>query len=242
MTNSYIEPCNEECAFCFLNYTDELGKNPMFHGVEKKSLGTIIKRIHHTVKRLEPGEVLAVEGDTLNQLMIIIEGSVVGQMMDYSGNMLHIETLKAPQTIATAFLFGNTGKLPVTISASEPTKIFCIPKEDLVGLFSQQKQVMKNFLGLISDRAQFLSERIKLLSIPGLKGKLAFYLLKQSQKLGQSTFTLPHTQQELANQFGTTRPSVGRIIRQLHEENIILAERKQVRILDKPALVRILNA
>ena len=48
-------------------------------------------------------------------------------------------------------------------------------------------------------------------------------------------------QQELADQFGTTRPSVGRIIRQLHEENIILAERKQVRILDKPGLINLLN-
>ena len=239
--NHIIEPCNEDCAFCFLNYTDALGQNPLFQGIDKKVLGTIIKRIHHNVKQLERGEVLAVEGDSLAQLMIILEGEVVGEMMDYSGNFLQVEKLSAPQTIATAFLFGRTGTLPVTVTASEPTRIFCIPKEELVSLFSQEKQIMQNFLDIISERAQFLSRRIKVLSIPSLSGKMAFYLLQQSKQAGKTEFVLPHTQQELAEQFGTTRPSVGRIIRQLHDENIILAERKQVRILDKNALTHLLT-
>ena len=51
--NSFIEPCNEECAFCFLNYTEALIQNPLFHGVDKQILGTIIKGIHHQVKQLE---------------------------------------------------------------------------------------------------------------------------------------------------------------------------------------------
>jgi CRP-like cAMP-binding protein len=240
-SDSFIEPCNNECVFCFLNYTDALIQNPLFHGVEKQVLGTIIKRIHHKVKQLETDEVLAVEGDVLHQLWIIVEGAVAGEMMDYTGNLLRVEKLIAPQTIATAFLFGKGGKLPVTITATEPTKILCIPRHDLVTLFSQHKKIMQNFLDIISERAQFLSQRIKVLSISSLRGKLAFYLLQQVKQTGKTEFLLPHTQQELAEQFGATRPSVGRILSQLNDENIIETERKQIRILDKKALAFMLS-
>jgi len=237
----FIEPCNNECAFCFLDYTDALVRNPMFHGVEKEVLGTIIKSIHHQVKQLEKDEVLAVEGDVLNQLWIIVEGAVAGEMMDYSGNLLRVEKIIAPQTVATAFLFGKGGKLPVTITATEPTKVFCIPKNDLVILFCQHKKIMQNFLDIISERAQFLSQRIKVLSISSLRGKIAFYLLQQVKRTGRTEFLLAHTQQELAEQFGTTRPSVGRILSQLNYENIIESDRKNIRILDKEALTLMLS-
>ena len=95
---------------------------------------------------------------------------------------------------------------------------------------------MQNFLDIISERAQFLSQRIKVLSISSLRGKMAFYLLQHVKRTGQTEFFLPHTQQELAEQFGTTRPSVGRILSQLNEENIIKSDRKKIRILDKEAL------
>lgn len=213
----------------------------MFHGVEKQILGTIIQCIHHQVRQLEKNEVLASEGDVLHQLWIIVEGAVVGEMMDYSGNFLRVEQITAPQTIATAFLFGKDGKLPVTITATEPTKIFCIPKTDLLILFSQHKRIMQNFLDIISDRAQFLSQRIKVLRISNLKGKLAYYLLQQVKRTGQTEFLLPHTQQVLADQFGTTRPSIGRILSHLNDKNIISAHRRHIRILDKKALTEMLT-
>ncbi len=234
--NSFIEPCNNECAFCFLNFTDALVRNPIFHGIEKQVLGTIIKSIHHHVRQLNAGEVLAVEGDSLTQLWIIVEGAVAGEMMDYTGNLLRVEKIVAPQTIATAFLFGKGGQLPVTVTATEPTKVFCIQKNDLVTLLGQHKKIMLNFLDIISDRAQFLSRRIKVLSISSLRGKIAYYLLQQVKRSGKDEFVLPQTQQELAEQFGTTRPSVGRIISQLNTEKIIESKSKSVRIIDREAL------
>ncbi len=240
-TDSYIEPCNEQCAFCFLNFTDALIRNPLFQGVEKQVLGTIIKRIPHQVRQLETGEVLAVEGDVIHHLWMIVQGAVAGEMMDYSGNLMRVETISAPQSIATAFLFGKNSRLPVTVTATEPAKVFCIPKDALVTLFSQHRTIMQNFLDTISERAQFLSNRIKVLSIPTLKGKLAFYLLHHVRQTGQNEFVLPHTQQELADQFRAARPSVGRVLHQLNEEDIIESTGKHIRILDREALTLLVS-
>lgn len=234
--NELIEPCNSQCSFCFLNYTDVLSANYLFKNLKSNEIGSIIRNIHHQVKSLNKGEVLAQEGDALNYLMIIVKGSVVGEMMDFEGNILRVEKLEAPQTVATAFLFGKNSVLPVTITALEESKLLLIGKNDLMDLFGDNPLILRNFLDIISDRAQFLGRRIKLLSVNTLKGKIALYLLDLVKKSGKKDIHLPHTQKELAEIFASSRPSVGRAFREMHESGCISAKGKNVEIIDTAAL------
>lgn len=236
-----LEPCDKQCAFCFIYFSDVLVKNSLFNGIEKKIVGGLIRNIHHKVRQLDKDEMLASEGDTLNNLIIIVKGTIIGEMMDYEGNMLTVEKRTAPQSLATAFLFGNKNKLPVTITAVEETTLLLIPREELLSLFSQSTTIMKNFLDTISNRAQFLSDRIKLLSIKDLKGKLAYYLMDQMKKNKSETFRINHSQQELAEMFGSTRPSVGRIIREMHQEKLIEANGKHFKVLSISALAQLIS-
>lgn len=236
-----IKPCNENCSFCFLNYTDVLEKNYLFRSINPFEIGQIISKIHHQVKTLKKGEVLATEGEKLNHLWLIVTGSVVGEMMDFEGKILRVEQLSAPETVATAFLFGESGRLPVTITAKEETKLLSIHKNDLLQLFKENQVVMKNFLDIISDRAQFMSRKIKLMSLNTIKGKISFYLLDLVKKTGKSEFRIPHNQQELAEIFGVSRPSVGRAIREMHDQECIFAKGKEIRIVDNAKLSGLLS-
>lgn len=236
-----LEPCREECSFCFLNFTDVLLKNPLFTGLEKRQVGGIIRNVLHQVRELREGEVFVRSGDRVHHLVIILEGAVVGEMIDPEGNVLRVEKIKAPLAIATAFLFGKNDRYPVTVSVTETTKLLLIARDDVLKLFSRNSMVMINFLDMISDRAQFLGQRIRMLTLPGLKVKMAFYLLGLLDSTGRYDFRLPHTQKELSELFNTTRPSVGRIFRDLHREGYIHAEGKQIRILDRSGLVSLLG-
>ncbi|MEX0981168.1 MAG: Crp/Fnr family transcriptional regulator [Bacteroidales bacterium] len=226
-----ITPCSANCEYCFLNYTGSLIQNPLFRGIDKETAGRLIKNTRHQVKKLKKGEIFAHEGDPVFNLIIIVQGTVAGEMMDLHGNMLLVEKRTVPQSFATAFLFGKKTSYPVTITATEETKLLLISRQDLLTLFTQSSEIMKNYLDTIADRAQFLSGRIKLLSLPGLRAKLAAYLLELMKQAGNREINLPHTQQELAEMFASTRPSVGRLIRELHAEGIIGARGKKVTIL-----------
>ncbi|HKK64058.1 MAG TPA: Crp/Fnr family transcriptional regulator [Bacteroidales bacterium] len=235
-----LEPCDKNCALCFLNFSDVLVKNSLFEGLDKRTVGSLIKNTHHQLRQLTKGEVYATEGETLNHYIIIVKGSIVGEMVDYEGNMLTVEKRSAPQSLATAFLFGKKNKLPVTITALEETALLIIAKEELLSLFSQSKTITKNFLDTISNRAQFLGDRIKLLSIKDLKGKIAYYLMEQYNRNNQPGFRIPHSQQELADMFGSTRPSVGRVFRDLHRKELIEANGKQITILNKQEIAKLI--
>ena len=237
----WIEPCNDECSFCFLNYTDILSENYLFRNLSRNEIGQIIRDIRHQVKKSRKGEISAFEGDNSDMLMIIVKGAIVGEMMDFEGRVLRVEQRSAPESIASAFIFGNNNKLPVTITATEDTHLLLIPREDLIELFSKNPVILKNYLDIMANRAQFLSRQLKLLGLNSIRGKIAHYLLEQLKRQKTENIRLIHTQNELAEMFGVARPSIARAIGELNQENIIRSKGKNIEILDKSRLSGLLK-
>ena len=134
LIEKYIKPCNDKCSFCFLNYADALQSSYIFKDLKSEEIGEIIKKVHHQVKTYKKDELIASSGDVCNSLRIIVKGAAVGEMMDFQGKSLRIEELQAPDTIASAFLFGDDNTLPVDVIAVEETKILFIPRQDLMEL------------------------------------------------------------------------------------------------------------
>ncbi len=236
-----IEPCNSTCKFCFLNYSDVLGKNSLFRGLEMREIGRIIKEVHHQVRVYSKGDVLAFSGEVLDKLIIIVRGAVVSEVSDFEGRAICIDELKAPETIASAYVFGDKSKLPVNVIAIEETKVLIIQRNDLLALFKRNDVVMMNFLDIMANRAQHLSLKIKLLGLQTIKGKIAHFLLDLTQDGSSQEIVLPKTQTELSTLFGVARPSIARVIRGLDAEGIIEAKGRRIKIIDKTALSMLLK-
>ncbi|MDD2552880.1 MAG: helix-turn-helix domain-containing protein, partial [Dysgonamonadaceae bacterium] len=62
----------------------------------------------------------------------------------------------------------------------------------------------------------------------------AYYILKESE--GESSFQLKTSKQEVANLFGVSRQALTNVMNQLHNENIIHAERRKIKIVNRQAL------
>ena len=90
-------------------------------------------------------------------------------------------------------------------------------------------------MDMISNRSQFLSEKIKFLNFKTIKGKLANYILQKAGNDGLSV-TLGMTQSDLADFFGVARPSVARALGDLEEEGYIEAKGKNIKIIDRKGL------
>jgi CRP-like cAMP-binding protein len=65
--------------------------------------------------------------------------------------------------------------------------------------------------------------------------------VEQMKRTGRNSFRIPDKQQELAEIFASTRPSVGRIFRELHRSGIIHAKGKEVVIKDRKRLIDLLR-
>jgi CRP-like cAMP-binding protein len=212
-----------------------LSNAELFKGMTTDDIKTILDAIPFRVKRFQSGSMISQRGEPVNVLILVISGVVKGEMADYTGRVIKIENISAPGALASAFIFGDHNRFPVNIIAVSDVELLFIEKPDFLKLLMKYDILLVNFLDMISNRSQFLSEKIKFLNFKTIKGKLANYIL---QKTGEDKkfINLGMTQNELADFFGVTRPSVSRVLGDLEEEEYIEAKGRNIKIIDKEGL------
>lgn len=213
---------------------------PIFRGISEKEAEFLLDKIHFQIKKYSKDEVIVVSGETVMNLLIVISGSVRGEMIDYSGKIIKIEDIDAPKPLAAAFLFGKENKYPVTVTANTDSSLLIMPVAEFLKLLQFNTQILKNYLNSISSRAQFLSQKLNFLSFKTIKGKVAHFLLQQAGDRFHS-IELQNTQQQLADLFGVTRPSLARVFGEMQKDGIIKISNKTVSLLNKKALNELIN-
>ncbi len=212
-----------------------LSDSPLFKSMTPSDIEEIFKSVPHRVRKFQSGSMISQIGEMVESLIIVMNGVVKGEMVDYSGRVIKIEDIPAPGALASAFIFGNKNKFPVNVMAISDGELLMIEKSDFLRLLMKYDMLLVNFLDMISSRSQFLSEKIKFLNFKTIKGKLAFYILQKSGFNG-TIITLGMTQSDLADFFGVARPSIARALGELEDEGYIEAKGKSIKIIDKKGL------
>ena len=220
---------------------EKLQKCIIFKGLSKEQLYELFSTINFKEKEYKKDDIIANSDDECRNLLIVLEGSVKGEMVDFSGKTIKIEDIESPRALAPAFLFGKNNRYPVTIVANNKVTILSISKDTYIEILMSNRRILTNYLNSISNRAQFLSTKIRFLSFQTIKGKIAHFLLQIRQKMNSDTFILPKSQNEMSELFGVARPSLGRAMRELDRDGLIKAEGKNIEIVDKDGLSGLLK-
>lgn len=217
-----------------------LSKSPIFKGIPSSQIQEYLRNTRTYIKKFSKGTTLVFRGDPCNELIILLQGSIKGEMLDYSGKVVEVETVSAPRPIAAAFVFGEKHLYPVDAVAAEDVKTLIIPRDSLIRLLQSNPNLLTNFLDLISNKTHFLTERLWFMSFKTIKEKLAHYILQLAPKEEQQ-IVLPKTQQELSEFFGVSRPALARVIGDLQNENILQCNRRQIIIRNREKLRMLLQ-
>jgi CRP/FNR family transcriptional regulator, dissimilatory nitrate respiration regulator len=217
-----------------------LSNSPLFKGISPDKIELILDDTEYMVKKFKAGSIICQSGEPVNSLIVVLKGTVKGEMTDYAGHMIKIEDISAPEALAVAFMFGNRNKFPVNVAAVSDVEMLLIGKPDFLKLLMRHNAMLVNFLDMISNRSQFLSEKIKFLNFKTIKGKLANFILQKAGK-DRTSISLGMTQNDLADFFGVTRPSVARAIGELEENGFIAAKGKLITIINKSGLSDLAN-
>lgn len=215
-----------------------LSSSSLFKGITPDEIELILSLIPYQIKKYQSGSMICISGEPVKALMVVSSGVVKGEMVDYAGRVIKIEDIPAPGAIAPAFIFGKKNRFPVNVIAISSVEILLIEKSDFLKLLKRDDSVLVNFLDMISNRSQFLTEKIKFLNFKTIKGKLAHYILQRSLTDG-NVLSLGMTQNDLADFFGVTRPSVGRALGELETEGYIEAKGKNIKIINKKGLAEL---
>lgn len=222
-----------------MNYAEVLSQAMIFKNLSEKEIENILSEVTYQYKKYARDEIIAQAGTSCDHVRIVVAGKISGEMMDLSGKVLKIEDILPSMMIAPAFLYGKRRRYPVNVISIEETCVWQMHRKDFSMLLQLNLVLLNNFLNAISSRAQFLSEKLKFLSFPSIKAKIAGFILHYAQE--KDELQLPITHQQMSELFGVARPSLSREIRNLNTEGIIDSERDSIRILDRKRLSELLK-
>lgn len=203
------------------NTAETLAGLSLFAGLTDEALKALTSDSPNRSRSYQKGEFIALQGERIKSLPILLTGQVRAQMTSPEGKRLTVDNISAPEILASAFVYSSEGRYPVTIEAIEDCELWHLDKEYFLSYMSRQPSVMRAFLGLISDRCSFLSQRLNALSLQSLRERLLGYL-RTHDELGK--------QEELALLLGVTRPSLARLLGELVEEGILCKEGQSYRL------------
>lgn len=202
----------------------------IFNKIEDKEMNEILLNLNYIIKKYKNGSNISFRGEEIRNLLIIIKGSVMTEMISQDGNIKKIEELKVSDVLAPAFIFGNDNHFPVDLVAKGDVEIFSINKIEFLRLLSSNQKILENFLNEISNKTQLLSIKIwKNFSNKTIKDKFNDYVMRHKKN---NEFTIRNLK-ELADDFGVARPSLSRVLSEyIGDETLKRIGRNKYKILN----------
>lgn len=208
---------------------------PLFIGMTADGIERLMNRCTSEIRQLDKGIHIVRQGDTINHMYLLVSGLVRTEMITKEGNVLEIEFIEPIRPLAPAFIYANRNKFPVDVITLEKSVFYIIEKSVWLSEMMKNETLLTNFLKLNSNMTVFLSNKVQMMSIKSLKGKLALYILENTSP-NKDGFTMRRTQTQLAEYFGVQRPSLARSLGEMINEGIIAMDKKVVKVLDRRRL------
>lgn len=218
-----------------------IASSPLFSGIATEELLALFSRITYSTKSYAKDTLIMMRGDKYNELTLLLSGGVSAEIQDFTGKVIKVENLQAPDALALGILFADDNTLPVTIVAQSDVKVIAISKQAIVQLAQFNQQFLQNYFTQSANKMAFMVEKLRLFKFSSLKQKLCGYLLSLQQKQQGQTVTLPYNREELAAIFGVARPSLSRVFSELVDLRLLAIQGKQVTIVDEEKLKGLLN-
>ncbi len=219
-----------------MSICEKLSTCGLFNGFSQTAICDLLESIAYKKTVYEKNDIIAMDGDPVTGLYILLSGSVRGEMTNYLGKVVKIEDLEGCKLLAPAFIFGQDNYFPVDIIANEHAECIYLTKGSLLKLLEKDPLLGLNFKDIISAKTQFLSNKIKFLALQPLKGKIASYILKRLRHMPDNNVILPYSQEKLSDLFGVTRPALARAFGELVNQDILEIKGKKISVLNVDAL------
>jgi CRP/FNR family transcriptional regulator len=205
---------------------------PYFQALDEPALAAVSREVveHH----YQAGEIIFLEGEPDAGLHLVVEGVCKVYRLSEGGREHVLATLR-PGDSCNEVPVVDGGPNPANFAALENSIVWIISAESLTRLRRQFPALNEMIIKNLAMRCRQLVQRVYNLSFLSVTGRLAAFLLQQSEQEGES-LRRQWTQDEIAAHLGTVREMVGRAFRELQEAELVAIDRHRIEILDHEGL------
>ena len=196
-----------------------------------------VRRHSHITDMLE-GESLFFQGDNATSFYLVLSGRIKLFRVSPEGKEKVVEIMEAKSTFAEALMFMDQPHYPVTATALTPSRVIGINGNDFKSMLRESVDTCFLLLGSMSFRLRGLIREIDALSLDTGTVRTVAYLLNHAPT-DHSCFELKVAKSVIASRLSVKPETFSRILKSLHEREILSIEGRNVTIHDRDAMIGI---
>ena len=198
---------------------------PLFANVDEQDLERIAAA--SVVRTFNKNSIVITEGDTSSSLYLIMDGEVKIFVSDEDGKTNIINRLGPGEYFGELSLI-DEGPRSASVEAVTRCKISILSRKYFVDYIEQHPRVAVSLLKGMGQRLRKTTDHAKNLALMDVFGRIASVLLQAAEEEDGRLITPALTQQDIADEVGSSREMVSRILKDLRAGNYISMEGKRV--------------
>lgn len=184
-------------------------------------------RKHGKFVSFAPGETIINYGDSTKMVPLVVAGSLKVIRGDEEGREVFLYYLQPGEACAMSLTCCTTHQpSPIRAVAEETTELLFIPvdqHEQWTGTYHEWKALVAQTYAL---RFQDLLRTIDSIAFKNMDERLVVYLQTKFRQLDTTTLSITH--QEIANELGTSREVISRLLKQLEKRGGVALKRNKI--------------
>ncbi|QNS41891.1 Crp/Fnr family transcriptional regulator [Chryseobacterium manosquense] len=185
---------------------------------------------YSTEKMYREGEVILDENSSIRAIPIVTKGTLKVMRTEEDGREILLYYIKAGESCIMSFLGGmHDEKSKVKAEVEEDAEILFLPMEKVSLFIKEYPEWLDYIFRLYHKRFEELLEIINAIAFKKMDERLLNLLHKKEELSGSKILSITHEQ--LANELGTARVVVSRLLKQLEENGNLKLGRNKITLM-----------
>lgn len=203
-----------------MKYLEGIIESGLFSEIDKRDYIEAFEQLKISGRNYKKNEVIFYEGDIIDKVCIVREGSVRSEKI-YPDGELHIVDLYNEKSI-----FG----LEIACSRTKKAAVDYVSNEDSVVIFvalhsiersSWCEEINKAMIYMLSDENVKMMHKVEILAERGLRSRIMVYLNVLRGKSGTNTVTVKMSREQMAQFLCVNRSALSNELNNMKREGII---------------------
>ena len=220
-------------------YAPNFNDVPLFNGLAREEINEVLQKFHGLIKHFPKSDYIYLAGDCVENLCVVLEGTVQMIKEDIWGEKSIIANLGVGSVFAENFLGKLGDRSVVSYFAVSDSEVLMLPLGKM--LFDNSgsaanRRLMCNIVSILADNNTRLIEKTEILCKKTLRSKIMAYLEQEAKYNGTDKFTIPFNRTDLANYLDADRSALTRELARMWDEGLIAFEKNTFEILEHSRL------
>ena len=206
-------------------YTPNYMEIPLFQGLDREEINEVLQKFHGLIKHFPKSDYIYLAGDCVENLCVVLEGTVQMIKEDIWGEKSIIANLGAGSVFAENFLGQLGDRSSVSYFVASDSEVLMLPLGrtlfDTTTSSKASQRLICNIVSILADNNTRLIEKTEILCKKTLRSKILAYLEQEARNHGCRSFTIPFNRTDLANYLDADRSALTRELARMKEEGLI---------------------